>query len=892
VASPPRIARLLLKLAVEDRFSGEVMASLDQEFEELVATGGERWARRWYRRQVLHSLGPLVRWRLTRRSASWRKAVMSVMRSTPGLDGRYAMRNLFGAPSFTLVVVLTFAFGIGANTAVFSLVHSLILEPLPFPGGDRVVQLWRYEPNTQGARSVVPPARPMVAAWQEASDVFDEIGGYTEEELHLSTAEDVEIVMGARISPGILSMVSARPLVGRLFGLLEGIPGYGNTVILSEETWVGRFGSDPGVVGRTVLVDGAAHTIVGVLPGSVRAQLEAGFFGRRPKEVLLPLPSDPVGGWSGRPYIVARLRPGVTAAAAQSRLDEIQTRVAPLIEGHSVWFPLVRSARDATSPTLRRGLWVVLGAVTLVLLVACANIAMLLLVRRVGREAEMRVRLALGAGRTRLAGEMLAESLLVGCAGVLMAILAARWMLTGAAWIAGTALPEIRSARLNPEALGFAVALGLVTVLAFSLIPILHLGRLTPAGAASREWPRPDGHPVGWRAHRSLVVAQVALATVLVLVAGLLSRSLGKLLAVDPGFQTAGLAAVGLDLSGAGYEGGVERIAFFEEVVRGLEGRPGIEAVGWARFVPPRVAGAIGSVHVEGLLPAEDTQPEPHAGNWVAPSYFTAVGTPFVAGRPFTSAEISDRAQVVILNRTGARRLWPDGRGGVGSRIQLVSDYGPAPWMTVVGIVPDVKAWWLGDDPNRMQVYLPVSDVPPRSGVILVRGVEDLGEVKALVQHEVRRLDSGLPVGESYWVRDAFRQTVARQRFQALLLSSFGVIGLLLAVLGVYGVLSLSVTRRSREIGVRLALGATRGDVSRAVLVQGARAVAVGTSIGLALSYLAHGFLADLLWGIEALDPASYLVSLASIGLAGMAATWVSTRRAMGIDPVDALKRE
>ncbi|MGW8265760.1 MAG: ABC transporter permease [Longimicrobiales bacterium] len=886
--TPPPIFTLLIGLVTERRFRAEIRGSLREEFEDRIILSGERDARRWYRGQVVRSVGPLLWWRLTRREAAWRNGARRVGWSAPGQDARYAVRSLLGTPGFSLVVILTFALGIGVNTAVFSLLHSLVLEPLPFPGGDRMVQLWRYEEFEDGRRSLMPPARPMVAAWQGEEGLFEEMGGYAEQEFHLSVDEGVESIPGARVSPGILSMVSVTPVRGRLLGPGDAIPGRGNVLLLSEDTWVRRFGSDPGVIGRTLLIDGAPHTVVGVTPRSLRGSLESGFFGIASKEILLPLGSDPEGGWSGNPNIVGRLQPGLTVQAAQER----QPRVAPLIEGQSQWLPLAVAAREVLSFGFRRGLWVVFAAVGAVLLIACANIAILLLVRRLARAEEMKVRLALGAGRARLVGQLFTESLLLGLAGMVLAVLTAGWLVEGAVGIAGGALPEIRAARLDPDALGFAVAAGLVTILAFSLIPIHHLRGLRPAGALTRERPRETRRPMGWAAYKSLVVGQVALAMPLVLSAGLLSNSLGHLLSVDPGIPTEGLAAVSVDLPRARYDVGVERIAFFDEVVRGLENAPGVEAAGWAKYVPPRVAGAPGTIDVEGRARSPDDGYEAHAGNWVSPSYFRAVGAPFLSGRPFNTAEIADRESVVILNRSGAERLWPHGDGGVGSRIRLDSDFGPSPWMTVVGIVPDFKAWWLGDRPDRMQVYLPASDVPPRSAVILVRGGDDLGSVAALVQRQVRRLDPGLPVGESYWVADAFRQSVARQRFQAFLLSSFGVMGMLLAVLGVYGILSLSVARRTREIGVRLALGAEPGDVSRKVLGQGLKAVVTGTALGLGLFWFTADLLADLLWGVEATDPATWIACAGGVVLAGLAATYGSTRRATRIDPVDALKRE
>lgn len=888
---PPALFRVLLKVFADDRFGEEAAADLQEEFEAMVRARGARAARRWYREQVLRSVAPFLVWRLTRDDAAWRNGLRRMAWSTLAQDLRYAVRSLTGARGFSAVVILTFALGIGANTAVFSLLHSLVLEPLPFQGGDRMVQLWRYEEYEDGRRALVPPVAPMVAAWQDEG-VFDAMGAYAEEEFHLTVDEGVISVMGARASPGLLSMVAATPLHGRLFGLVDGIPGHGNVALLSEELWTSRFGADPEALGRTVSIDGAPFTIVGVVPRSVRRVLEGGFFGSQPKAMLLPLTADAAGGWSGSPNLVARLKEGTSVATAQEQMNVIQPRVASLIEGESEWHPLAVPATEALSFNVRRGLWVVFGAVGVVLLIACANIATLLLVRRLARADELRVRLALGAGRGRLGGQLISEGLLLGAVGILLAVLSAGWLVHGAIRIAGGAIPEIRAARLDMDALAFAVGTGLVTMVAFSLIPLLQLGKLTPAGALTRERPRETRRPVGWAAHKSLVVGQVALATVLVLSAGLLSNSLGRLLSVDPGIDTEGLAAVGLDLPRTRYNVGAERIALFDGVVRGLDGKPGVDEVGWARFVPPRVAGAPGRVEVEGRPPDEEERNEAHAGNWVSPSYFRAVSSAFLDGRSFTDAEIADRAEVVILNRTGADRIWPDGEGGVGSRVRLNSDFGPSPWMTVVGIVPDYKAWWLGDRPDRMQIYLPVSNVPPRSGVLLIRGQGDLGDLASLVQAQVRRLDADLPIGEIYWVADAFRQSIARQRFQAFLLSSFGIMGMLLAVLGVYGALSLSVTQRTREIGVRLALGATRGDVTRKVLVQGLKAVTAGTVIGLFLSYFTSGFLADLLWEIRATDLPTYVACAGAVILAGTAATWVSTRRAVGIDPVDALKRE
>ena len=308
---PPALFRALLQLVSDGRFGKEAAADLHEEFETLVKGRGIGAARRWYRRQVLRSLYPLLRWRLMKQDAFWRNGWRRLTWSSLGQDLRYACRSLAGSPGFSSAVILTFALGIGANTAVFSLLHSLVLEPLPFQGGERMVQLWRYEEFEGERRALFPPAGPMVAAWQEEG-VFEATGAYAEEEFHLTLGEGVFSIMGARISPDLLSMVSATPLHGRLFGPLEEIPGYGSVVILSEELWRSRFGADPGVLGGIVSIDGSPHTIVGVLPRSARAVLEGGFFGAQTKEIFLPLTAHAAGGWSGSPNLVARLKRGTS----------------------------------------------------------------------------------------------------------------------------------------------------------------------------------------------------------------------------------------------------------------------------------------------------------------------------------------------------------------------------------------------------------------------------------------------------------------------------------------------------------------------------------------------------------------------------------------------------
>lgn len=890
MASPPSLARLLLGLVADRDARRDMLGDAQEEYEQQMRAHGPKTARSWYRWQVARSLWPLVVRRITRRhptrSVSW-----AGRSSTFGQDLHYALRSLARAPAFTGVIVLTLALGVGANSAVFSLVHSLVIEPLPFPGGARVVKVWREE-RTEGDRPLLNPHPTMVAAWRQEARTLESFAAFTEDEFHLHGDLEPAAISGIRAAPELLTLIGARPRLGRLFTPDDAVPGMGRVVLLTEQFWATRFGSDPTLIGRSVVLDEISFKVVGVVAAPARGVLESGFFGAQSKEVIVPLAEDWDGGWrDGGPSVVARLAPGLTVADAQAELEAIQAHLPPLQSNGTEWHPLVQTPRDDLSRTLRTGLWMLLGAAGMVLLISCANAANLLLVRRLAREQELRVRLALGAGRLRLARLVAAESLILGGASLALALFMTRWVVDGAKWIAGSAVPEIQAARVEPSVFVFAGVLGLGTTLVFSLIPLRQAWLTCPSDVSKGRRMIGKSSRSGWRAHQSLVVAQVSLAMVLTLGTGLLSNSLGRLLAVDPGIDVTGLLAIGIDLPRARYDDREARIAFFEEAARQAERLPEVSVAGWGRAVPPRIFGALGAIAVEGRGADEVEELEPHAGNWVSPGYFRAVGAPILEGRAFSASDVSDRASVVILGRSTADRYWPGG-GAIGSRVSLRSASGTSPWLTVVGVVPDVKAWWLGDRPDRIQVYLPVSDQMGRAGVLLVRTTGDPGLVIPLVRQQIRAVDGLLPIRETFTVADAFRQSVGNWRFQTLLISSFSALSLLLAVLGIYGVLALAVSRRTREIGVRLALGATRANITSVVVGQGMKAVMLGIGVGLVLSSFLSRYVTDLLWGIEVTDAATYVVAISFMGLIGLIASYVPTLRASVIDPVGALRSE
>jgi predicted permease len=886
MTSPPRIAELLIGLFGERDTRADLRADLREEFEQQIRERGTRAARTWYRRQVARSLWPLIVRQVTRsRSGSAGGAG-----STLGQDVHYAARSLVRAPAFTAVVVLTLALGIGANTAVFSLLHSLVLEPLSFQGGDRLVQVWREE--AVPGRLLSNPPSNVVVTWRNEAEVLESFAAFLEDEFHLQGGHEPLAVPGIRATPELLTLIGAAPRLGRLLSPDDVQPGADLVVLLTEELWISQFGSDATVIGRSVILDELSVEVVGIVAAPARRVLESGFFGALTKGIILPLPEDWDGGWrDGGPRVIARLGPDQTVEDAETELQGIKSRVTPLRSNDTEWAPRLLTPRLALSRTLRTGLWVLMGAAGMVLLITCANTANLMLVRRIAREREFGVRLALGAGRLRLARLVAAEGLLLGGAGSILALLLTRWVVDWAKWMAGNTVPEIHAARVEPQVFVFAAVLGLGTTLAFSLFPLRHALRIGSSDVMSRDRRTRRWGVSGWRVHQSLVVAQVALAMVLALGTGLLSNSLGRLLAVDPGIDVKGLAAIGIDLPRARYGDAADRIAFFNEVVPRVEALPGIAAVGWARAVPPRIFGALGAIVPEGSEPPEEEQYEPHASNWVSPGYFRVLGAEILEGRSFEPADVSDDAPVAILGRSAADRYWPAG-GAVGSRISLHSALGPSPLLTVVGVVPDVKAWWLGDQPDRLQIYLPVSDQMGRGGVLLFRTSGDPYRLFPLVGEQVRVVDAALPIRETFLVADAFRQTVGSRRFQALLLSAFGGVSVLLAVLGVYGVLALSVSRRTREIGVRLALGATRSNISGVVVGQGMKAVALGVGLGLGLSRFLSRFIADLLWDLESTDPTTFAAVTGFMVLVGLVASYLPTRRASVVDPVETLRLE
>ena len=808
-------------------------------------------------------------------------------------DLRHALRSLVRRPALTMVMVGTLAVGIGPTTAVFSLVRGVVIDPLPFPGGDRLVQLWR---SGEGPESVMDltPTVAMVEAWQARSRSFDGLAALSESEATVTGDGPPENLQLAEVSPGLVAWLGVRPLVGRLFVAEDGEAG-GNdhVVLLSEDLWRRRFGADPKIAGSTLTLSGERYEVIGVLPRDVDTWFETGFFGIGPKEAWVPLQAEATGAWAVEPYIIGRLSKGVSSNAALTELFGIQSELtaAGLIEAE--WSPVVTPPARALDSKLRTGLWVAFGAVLIVLLIACVNVGNLLVVRGMGRVQEIRIRSALGAGRGRLIRQILTESLLVsligGAAGVVLAAGTLNVVVAGAS----ESLPALRSARIDWTVLGFAFTLTLVTGSVFGLLPSRGLGSPDPPGAMLSGGMRAtSAGPRSTRARETMVALQVSFALILLSGAGLLVKSFGRLAAVDPGFDAQGLLSVGVELPEDEYPDGEARSIFASEVVEAVKVLPGVAGATWARAVPPVLPALFGEIEAAGQ--GEPTSgPNVHVGNWVDSNYFEVLGSDIVEGRQFSPNDGID-GSVVIINRAMAERVWP-GRSAVGQRIRVMSPLwagGTQPWRTVVGVTQDVKAFWLGDDPFRFQMYMPGVERIRSYGTLIVRSTDDAKALIPSLRDRIWSMAPSIPLDEVQIVEDKLAETLSRPRLEAALLSSFSFIGLFLALLGVYGTLMLAVSLRTREIGVRVALGARTHEVVRLVLGGSMRSVTAGIVLGLAVSLGIARFFESLLFDVGTVDPPTYLAVLSLLVLATLGASVVPARRAARIDPVDALRAE
>ncbi len=784
-------------------------------------------------------------------------------------DLRYGARTLGRSPGFAAVTILTLALGIGANTAMFSVINAVLLRPLDYHDPGRLYEILGLDRN--GREESLAAADWVV--FRERTQVFEAMALSRLRSFTLTGVEEPENLWGQTVSEECLRLLGVPALHGRVLGPEDFRPAAPPAVVIAHRLWQRRFGNDPALIGRALTLSGQPYTVVGIMPP--RFQFPGSFH-----EVWAPwrLTPEELANHDTRGMAVARLKPGVSIGQARAELDTLSKTLAiqfPVTGAGwrmTLWRLGERSVREYGNT-----LWMLLGAVGFVLLIACLNVATLLLARAATREREFSIRLALGAGRWRLTRQLLTETLLLAGLGAGLGLLLGRWGIQ--------ALIQLIPGRIPVPRLGQAVALDgrvLGFVLAVTLLSVLLAG-LAPA------WKAAGGRRL--TPPRLLAAGQIGLALVLVIGASLMIRSFARLLEVDPGFRPQKVLTVGIPIPSRSFTHNAAYAGRYQRILERVEALPGVEAAGLATVLPLGSLTARITYLVEGQPPPDRGQPMQLAEfRAVSPGYFRAMGIPLVRGRFFAASDGAGAPRVVIINQEMMRRHFP-GQDPVGRRLSSAGPEGP--WLTITGVVGDVKHWNLASGPDR-EIYLPYLQYlgTPQASTLALRTASDPLALAAAVRQEIRRLEPDLPVTSVTPMERLVDNAVAQPRFYTVLLASFAGLALLLAGAGIYGLMSYAVSRRTREIGIRLALGARPVDVLRLVLGQAGRLAAIGILLGLGGALAATRLLAGLLYGIRPTDPATFaVVSLILVAVA-LGAAGLPARRASRVDPAVALRAD
>jgi predicted permease len=817
-------------------------------------------------------------------------------------DIRYGLRMLAKNPGFTVIALLTLALGIGANTAIFSVVNAVLLRSLPFAHSGRIVAIGESLP---GFSSTMPMNAPDYRAFSERQRSFEALAIYGNKHFDLTGEGRPERVEGARISSSLFPLLGVPPRIGRAFTNEEETAGH-NLVILSDGLWKRHFGSDPNIVGRTVALDRVPHTVVGVMPAGFEFPLKGQQWNNDPAELWVPMAftAAEIQGW-GNMYnhsVLARLKPGVMLSQAQADADSTMAQLEKLYPAEFVAYLNARHIGATLTPLstaitgdVRAPLLVLLVAVGVVLLIACANVANLLLARAARRQREVAVRIALGAGRWRLIRQLLSESLLLGIASGVAALVVGYWGIGALRSLAPEGLPRINEVSMDGRVLVFAMGLSIATSVLFGIIPALQAAHVDPQRAL-KEGGRGAGASRGHRRLQSaLIVSQMALAIMLLIGAGLLVRSFARLLNQDPGFRQDRVLVMTVPLPLSAYSQASQIRGFFEELLSRTASLPGLNSAGLSTDLPLD-AQERDAAEVEGRDRSAGALPN-IAQSWIMGDYFGAMGITLKRGRMFTLDERVGKPDVVIVSETAARLFWPN-QDPIGKRLKF---FGPQ-WRTVIGMASDVKETSMQADaaPHTYTPYLQEPDDKIASVTgdelrtlhLAVRTPSDPSAISTSLRDAIASLDPQIAVANVKTMESTVHESLAPQRFNLFLLGLFAVLAVFLAAVGVYGVLSYSVTQRTREIGIKIALGAQSGNLLGNILREGMTLTLAGALIGIAGALMLTRLMASLLYGVTARDPLTFGVVVVLLACVSLAACYIPARRATRIDPLVALRHE
>jgi len=896
-----RLAGLKLEPTREAEIAEELAQHLDDRYRELLAGGAtEEEAHRGALVELSDSL-------MLRNELSKVEQAVTLEPIILGLNGRnllgafwqdlrYGARMLMKQPGFTVIAVLTLALGIGANTAIFSVVNAVLLKGLPYADPQRIVVLWTDNSKLQLGFHEIPPANADIPEWRARTHSFERIAVFTPNLADLSSGGEPERVGGVAVSAEFFSLFGVAPLAGRVLTAAEDQPGSDKVAVISHALWQRRFGGAPDVIGKTLTINAENRVVVGVMPPGFNfprgPEMPAifGFAGRNDLWVPLAWNAQRWQRPSREVVALARLKPGVALAQAQAELDTLVKQDDQFATSQAKgWTVEVRPLPTQVVGNTRGLLLLLLSAVGVVLLIACVNVANLLLTRATARSREIAVRSALGASRARVVRQLLTEGLLLAVGGGVAGIFLARWLLPVLIALSPANIPRLDEVRIDWLVLSFTLLVSLCASLLFGLAPALTASRVNlnqtlkavgqrSAGSHNRRW-------TDW-----LIGAEVALTLVLLVAAGLCIRSLAHLQAVDPGFRTNQVTAFELNLPGKNYPSPQRQIGFFEQLLARLNTTPGIEAAAAVSILPLSGVESLDPVIVEGRVSSEREEAPAAERREITPGYFNVLGVPLLKGRVFTAQDNLASPLVLVANETFVRQMLPS-QDPLGVRVKLGRASNQNPWRTIVGVVGDVHSSSLTAAP-KPTLYQSHAQFNQGEMTVVLKSPLAQAELIAAAKASVKELDPTLPLTKIQTMESVLATATARPRFGTLLLALFAGLALLLAVVGIYGSVAWAVSQRTQEIGLRMALGALPFDLLKLVVGQGIKPVLIGLALGLVGAFALTRLMSGLLFGVSATDPATFAGITASLLAVALLACYVPARRATKVDPLVALRYE
>ncbi|MGI9114588.1 MAG: ABC transporter permease [Chthoniobacterales bacterium] len=805
-------------------------------------------------------------------------------------DLKLALRQLLKAPGFSAIAIVTLALGIGANTAIFSAINTVLVKTLPYPQPERIVLLWGEDKTHDLHRGQVSATD--IADYRARNHVFDEMSTYTDFRPVLTGAGEPERIFGAQVGDGFFDVMRAKPMLGRVFTAEEQVEGKDYVAVLSYALWHKRFADDPQIVGKTVTLSARPYTVIGVLPASVHS-LPRGLL-PAPAEFYRPVAEAPDEKERASRHLraIARLRPGVTLTQAQSEMDLISRQLErehPDTDSRA-GIHLVTLREDLVS-RVRPALLMLFGAVVFLLLIACANVGNLLLARSISRYREIAIRAALGASRARVIRQFLTESILLALAGGVLGVLGATWSIGVMQTFGARVVPLLSGVELDVRVLTFSFVVSILTGVVFGCAPALRASRVSLNETLNDAGRTPGAVSTRSPLRSVLVVTEIALAMVLLVAAGLLIKTVFRLNSVDPGFDPERVLTMNVSLPRARYPKEENWSAFYERMLQRIKALPAVEAAAVTSVLPVSENFDRRTIEIEG-------QPRPVSelsevdSYVVTPDYLQAMSISLVRGRGLTFHDTADAPPAVLISESMARKYWA-GEEAIGKRIRFENSepVEKRPWRTVVGIVPDVKQYGL-DTAGTMALYVPQLQMPQSNMTLVVRTRIEPGSMADAIRREILAIDPEQAVFNVATMKEIVADSISLRRLSMFLLAGFAALALLLAAIGIYGVLAQTVAQRTHEIGIRMALGAQMRDVLKLILGHGMALAGIGIVAGVLGALGVTRLIANLLFGVAATDPSTFLAISLLLGAVAFLACYLPARRAALVQPMEALRYE